>query len=84
MLENIKREFELNNPKLVYVDHEMVGSDHVGVGFLFISDQGNVYCGVRVYPYENGVVAWKKDIHTFNSWKDVSRKALDNYITKGR
>lgn len=84
MLDDIKREFEINNPKLVYVDHEKIGTDFMGVGFLFISDHGKVYCGVRAYPIENGKVLWNADIHTFSSWKDVSRKALDNYITKGR
>lgn len=84
MSDNIKQEFEQNNPKLVYIDHEMVGNKYLGVGFLFISDQGKVYCGVRAYPVEKGKVLWKEDIHTFNSWKDVNTKAIINFDTRSR
>lgn len=73
---NIKQEFQNHNPKLVYIDHEVVSPGKIGIGFLAIGG-GRVLGGVRIYKVEKGEVDWDSPLETVPSWKDIVK-------TKGR
>lgn len=67
---NIKQEFLDHNPNLLYVDHEFITPNMLGVGFLAIGG-GRVLGGVRIYQVERGIVEWDNPSTTLASWKEA-------------
>lgn len=66
----IQEEFLEFYPSFIYITHEEINENLIGVSFVFIN-AGKFFGAVRVFKRENGHINWLNPIKTFTSWKEL-------------